>query len=150
MRRSSMRMLAGSAGAVAIGAMWTFVGLAKIADVVSPTIDPNESSRWIDQFPPAAVLSASAAECVTGACLLFGRYKVGFAGGLILLAAFSFVMVIVPVGDQPCGCAGSFGGRFGLDAGDPLLRNMAWSAVHVFVACLTLDIHQPLHARDEV
>jgi len=125
-----------------LGGAWVLVGASKLAEL-KPATSPGRLDRWIDQFPTSLLASAAAVECLVGTLLVFGIWRSGLVGALMLLATFSITLLALPVTPGlACGCAGSVGRALGLDQADPLVRNMAWSAVHLFAASLLVDLRK--------
>lgn len=125
----------GKAACIAIGVVWAYAGLTKLADSVMPAV--GAPAAWTDQLPDGVLFAAMALEFGIGTALLFGRRWLPLLGGLILLAGFTLMLFLnPPAPGQPCGCFGS-ADTFAIGL-DPVLRNAAFSCLHVFAfACVS-------------
>ena len=119
--------------AFGLGLLWASMGLGGMVELAAPL--QEAARRWADQFHPAIVLGASAAELAAGSLVLFGRVRSGLIAGILLLAAFSSALVTwPPTPDQTCGCGGVVGET--LMPVDPLLRNAVIAAASLLLIVL--------------
>lgn len=114
-----------------IGAGWFGLAVAKAASLMFPSEPPGAGHD-----PSTFLWFAVVVEIVLSALVFLRKPAVLATTGILVLGAFTLVLVLWPPPKSGCGCLGIAESTW-LGRIDPLVRNAAFGSAHLLLASLS-------------